>query len=69
MIYAAIAITFGVYLLRCKIWPYTACVYCKGHKRKMDPGGGGFRFCPTCGGSGLRRRFGAVLLDKGRSRK
>lgn len=69
MIFAAIAITFVIYLLRCRVWPYTSCVSCKGSKKREDPAGGGFRFCPVCDGSGIRRRFGAVLMDKGRSRR
>lgn len=60
---------FGAYLIDCAIWPYLFCLYCGGSKRKVSPISRGFRFCPTCGGKGVRRRFGKVLLDLGRKRR
>lgn len=70
--YAGLVIVaaFGIaYLLDCAFWPYLYCLYCKGEKRKISLFSHGFRFCPTCGGRGIRRRFGKVLIDTFKSRR
>lgn len=64
-----LTVLFVLYLAECAIWPYANCLYCTGSKKKSSPSGKGFRFCPTCGGKGLRRRFGKFLLDMGKSRR
>ena len=66
---AFIAALAGAYLIDCAIYPYLFCLYCGGAKRRVSPVSKGFRFCPTCGGRGTRRRFGKVLIDMGRKRK
>lgn len=55
----------GVYLAASTLWPYTKCGACTGGKL-ASPTGRYWRPCGRCGGKGRRRRFGAVLLGRGR---
>jgi DnaJ-class molecular chaperone len=46
----------AVYVLFCRIFPYTPCRNCKGSGKSHSPSGKAFRNCGRCGGSGRRRR-------------
>jgi hypothetical protein len=45
--------------------PMTRCWLCKGSPRNFDSSGKNWSNCLACGGSGRRRRLGAVLLGRG----
>jgi hypothetical protein len=62
-----VTILVGFYLLTCLLWPFAACGAggCQGGKIR-SPGGRHWRPCGRCGGSGKRRRMGAVLLGRGK---
>lgn len=59
----------ALYLISCRIWPYTACSRCKGSPKDRSPGGKHWRDCSRCGGSGKRLRFGAALFTDGSRRR
>lgn len=55
----------ALYFAECSVWGSTRCTRCGGAKREMSPSGSdAWRRCPRCNGSGERRRFGRVLLDR-----
>lgn len=45
--------------------PMTRCWLCKGSPRNYGSSGKSWSNCLGCGGSGRRRRVGAVLLGRG----
>ena len=45
------------YGLACTFWPWTACSWCDGGK-KRSPSGKAWRTCRHCGGSGRKVRLG-----------
>lgn len=50
-----IVIVIALYLIACRVWPYTTCGRCDGGKH-LSPTGKAWRHCPRCGGTGRRRR-------------
>ena len=50
-------VALTVYVLFCRVFPYTACRNCKGSGKSYSPSGKAFRNCRRCGGSGRRRRL------------
>jgi len=55
-----IAIGVAAYFVECAVWPNRKCRRCDGGKRPSPLGTEGFRKCPTCGGTGRRRRWGQL---------
>lgn len=53
------------YLGLCAWWPYITCPSCSG-KKLIGDGGGHFRKhdCRRCGGKGLVRRWGAIVIGR-----
>ncbi|MFC0431045.1 hypothetical protein [Kutzneria buriramensis] len=51
-----VLVVIGLYLLACRIWPYTACGRCDGNGKFPSPSGKAWRDCGRCQGSGRRRR-------------
>lgn len=45
-------------------FPWTECKVCKGTPKRRNRGVFNI-YCPLCGGSGRRRRWGARLLGRG----
>ncbi|WP_405070405.1 hypothetical protein OG558_12685 [Kribbella sp. NBC_01510] len=59
-----VIVALVVYLVSCRIWPFTGCPACKSTgKSRWNVSPKAFRSCRVCGGSGRRRRFGAWALD------
>lgn len=50
----------GQYVVRCAIWPFAKCWFCKGEGRKYQNKATkkAWRNCRWCGGTGRRRRIG-----------
>lgn len=54
----------ALYLVACRIWPYTNCGKCKGGGRFRSPSGKAWRSCRRCKGSGTKIRTGRKVWDK-----
>lgn len=54
----------AVYVLACLLWPFAACRWCEGGK-KRSPGGRAWRPCGHCSGTGARVRLGRRLWSAG----
>ena len=50
----------ALYIAACALWPFAACRWCEGGK-KRSPGGRAWRTCGRCGGTGARVRLGRRL--------
>jgi hypothetical protein len=51
------------YVVTWYIWPYSPCRRCDGAKRLFSPTGGGtWRTCSWCDGSGTRMRTGRQII-------
>jgi hypothetical protein len=53
----------AIYAAACAVWPYKACYWCDGGKRK-SPSGKSWRSCHWCSGSGQRPRLGRRLWHR-----
>lgn len=58
---AAAVVWLGGYVVACLIWPFAACLKCKGGGRFRSPTGKAWRLCRRCKGSGTRVRVGRRL--------
>ena len=61
-----ILLTLGVsavYLLSCRVWPFTSCRKCDGAGRFRSPGGKAWRYCRRCDGNGSRLRTGRRAMN------
>jgi DnaJ-class molecular chaperone len=47
----------AIYVVFCRVFPYTVCRNCKGSGKFRSPSGKAFRNCRRCGGAGRRRRL------------
>ncbi|RAY16594.1 hypothetical protein DPM19_05730 [Actinomadura craniellae] len=61
MLFALAAL--AVYLISCRIWPFTACTKCEGAGRFRSPNGRAWRYCTRCNGKGARLRTGRRILN------
>lgn len=52
----------GVYVLRCWLYPFARCPWCKGSGKRFSPNGKAFGRCRHCKGSGKRVRWGRRLF-------
>lgn len=64
-LYLALAALLWVagYAIACYIWPFGACLKCKGTGRRKSPSGRYFRPCPRCKGTGRRLRTGRRVFN------
>jgi len=63
----AVVLWVGWYLITCALYPWRACTWCDGG-RKRNSSGRNWRDCHHCQGSGRRPRAGRVLWNALRSR-
>jgi hypothetical protein len=47
----------AIYVIFCRIYPFTACRNCDGSGKFHSPSGKAFRHCGRCGGTGRRKRL------------
>ncbi len=57
LVLAALVVAGG-YLAACWIWPFAACMRCKGAGKFLSPSGRAWRYCRRCNGRGARLRIG-----------
>ncbi len=63
---ALIVLVFAAgYVLACALWPFAACRWCEGGK-KRSPTGRAWRPCGHCKGTGTRIRLGRQLWGAAR---
>lgn len=60
---ATAAVVLTGYLVACWMWPFAACMRCKGEGKFKSPWGGSWRKCRRCRGSGERLRVGRRLWN------
>jgi DnaJ-class molecular chaperone len=53
----------GVYLISCRVWPFTSCRKCDGAGRFRSPNGRAWRYCRRCNGNGSRLRTGRRVMN------
>jgi hypothetical protein len=53
----------GGYLVACWIWPFAACMRCKGAGKFRSPSGRAWRYCRRCNGRGARLRIGRRIWN------
>lgn len=53
----------AAYLVGCRVWPYAACLRCKGEGKFRSPSGHAWRVCPRCKGTARRLRTGRRIIN------
>lgn len=68
LVLAGLVLVVG-YVLACWLWPFAACLRCRGDGKRRSPSGRAWRICPRCGGTGARVRVGRQLVTAFRRTK
>lgn len=63
------AVTGVLYLLHCRVYPRTACWWCRGDAKRRDGSGRNWFRCLVCKGSGSRLRLGALAWSRYRAER
>lgn len=58
--FLVVVVAIGQYLVRCAVWPFARCWWCRGDARKYQNKRTkkAWRHCRVCKGSGMRLRWG-----------